>query len=698
MNASDLLFPIPRAIRPSAGTVRLPPALSFQGTPIPKWLCRRLAHACRTAGTRLTPRGGGVIRATLTDRGFSGIHEERLRDEAYRLTLDAAGHAIVTSPAPAGLRHGLITLSLLFEAAGTGARLSPLVIDDYPAFAVRGFQIDMAREYFPSVRFLKNMIDRAADLKFNTLWLYLENHFRAPGLEDISPPGGMTPESARELSAYAAARGVDLVPGTNVLSHMEGWFRLERYSDFVDGAMRSYPVLTRPEAWKLVRSYLDALAAAFPSPNFHAGLDELLFTGTNPEAAKAIAARGKAVYFADFACKVINHLQKVHGKTVWMWDDMVLGKNIYRPEGFNDTYLKALNRFPRDVIMTHWYYWTNSDGKHQPIMKRVADAKRPFVVAPSSLTCGYDFGSLSRAADNQSYMARCGLKNGAFGLVNTQWENRYGCSFLAGWPLQAMAAGFAWSGGNPPDSRFWNAFSFGLCGDQGELVRYLEMIDRIQDLLSGHGVGPAAVRGLLFLHGPQRLWRQTTTGLTPTVRRQLRTLLATARKHHAAIGNRDPKLKRALALGVTLFSEGLTIIDAFDKTWGHYHRASLLERKSGSRAACSASLKDAIKALSEARSAMLRLNRDILTLERTTGHTSYDSYAIGEWIKALDRIPRLIREVAQSGGGLPYFEKLLSLPSCYELSNLQQIRVQNTFHDWFAGGNRSTQPPKRWQS
>lgn len=36
---------------------------------------------------------------------------------------------------------------------------------------------------------------------------------------------------------------------------------------------------------------------------------------------------------------------------------MVLGKNAYREEGFKDEYRKALNRIPKDTIMTHWWYF-----------------------------------------------------------------------------------------------------------------------------------------------------------------------------------------------------------------------------------------------------------------------------------------------------------------------------------------------------
>jgi hypothetical protein len=292
-------------------------------------------------------------------------------------------------------------------------------------------------------------------------------------------------------------------------------------------------------------------------------------------------------------------------------------------------------------------------------------------------------------------MARCGLENGAFGLVNTHWESRYGTSFMATWPLLAMAAGFAWTQGSKPDARFLNALSFTLCGDTGALGAFLTTLDTVQDLLARHGVGPAALRGLLFLDGPQMLWRRTTNGLTPAARRDLRALLAAARKQHAALGNRDPLLKEALALGPALFEETLTIVDAFDNAWGHYHQASLLERHPGAKAAFSTALAGAVQALDEARRSIDTLRKVMLALERKTGHTPYDAYSLGEWSKAMTRIPRLIRDVARDGSGLPYFEKLLFLPRCYYESNLTQLRVQNTFHAWY--GTRTTPQPVRWR-
>jgi hypothetical protein len=588
----------------------------------------------------------------------------------------------IRSSGAEGLRHGLITLAHLLEASAAGERLAPLVIQDAPAFRVRGVQIDLAREYYPPLPYLRKVVDRLADLKINTLWLYLENHFRAPGLEDLSPVGGLTPAEARAISAYGRERGIDVVPGTNVLSHMEGWLRLERYSELADGAARSYPVLSRPDVWPLVRRYLDALMEAFPSPNIQVGLDELLFTGTNPEAVKAIArAGGKAAYFARFAGKVARHVL-ARGKIPWIWDDMVMGKNVSRKEGFGDEYKKALAALPPQTIMTHWYYWTDKDGMHSPIIQRVAAEGRPFVVAPSAMGFSRDdCGSWSTATDNQRYMAGCGQKYGAFGLVNTHWESQYGSSFDACWPVLASGAGFAWAGGKPVDAGWERAFSFALCGDTGgALVAYLMALDGVTREFQNLGVEPQGFRWRLFRKGPQHLWRKLSPVLTPRTRARLDKLIAQAGKCLAATGSRDARLKQSLGWPLEMFLEGLALVDAFDRSWANYHAAALAESKAtpGKNPA----LDRAVGGMKEAAACLRRLRRTLARLESATGHAPYDGCVLEAYADELEGVGRMMREAARERIGLPYFEKLLNLPDWYNHSNLEQFRVQSGFNAW----------------
>lgn len=684
MNAAHFLFPVPRKLTVGHNLPRprnlqleaedLSPALLAD---VHQWLQRNhLPLARRTRSQALV--------CEISNDFFAEIIDREIRREAYELTVDGE-RIVLRAAARTGMRHAILSLTELWHAAEKGAEWTACRVLDYPVFSVRGVQIDMAREFFPPLAYLKRVVDRLERLKINTLWLYLENRFHAPGLEDLSPTGGMTPATAAEISAYAQDRGIDVVPATNVLSHMEGWFRLQRYCSLCDGHIRSYPVLTRPEVLELVLRYIDALIDAFPSENFHAGLDELLFTGANPEAAKAIEQLGKAEYFAQFAEKVIRHIQQ-RGKKVWMWDDMVLGKNVHRKEGFNEQYRQALNRIPRDVIMVHWYYWTNADGQHAPIMARVAQSGRPFVVAPAALGVQNDYADFSKTLELQAYMAGCGQQNGAFGLVNTHWESRCGHFFESHWPHLAVAAGFAWTGAKAATDRgFASAFSFNVTGGlDHELTEFLGAMSRVQSFLQAHKIESGRLRNDLYRRGPHFLWRYCSPLLSGEDRRELRTLLADAQEKLEKIPNRDGEIKKAFRVSRQFFQQCIEILDGFDTAYRNYHQASLAQAENRETDfsrflhACYAALDSVGVVLGDVR-------KNTVAMQRRTGHTPYDSYALKAHRLALRRVPRLIKKCVKRDLSLPYFEKLLFLPNAYFQSNIEQLEIQNTFHSPFAG-------------
>ncbi len=675
MSAADLIFPPPARVLVRPGRVALPPRLML-GAVIPDWLRARLKRACAAAGVRLVGRAPVAVRLRVDGRAFSDIPEPERRAQAYELTLAPDGGVLIVSPGAPGLQYGLITLAHLLEAAGAGAALAPLRILDRPAYALRGVQVDLARQFFAPPAYLRKVIDRLADLKINTLWLYIENHFRAPGLEHLAPPRSLTPAEARALSLYAARRGIDLVPGANLSCHMEGFLRLERYSDLADGRMRSYPVLTRPEVLALVKRYAAELAKAFPSPNFHAGLDEYLLTGTNPEADRALRRHGKAVLFGRYCREVIRFLQ-ARGKTVWYWDDMVMGKNVQRPEGFNDEYLKALDLFPRDAVATHWYYWTDADGKHSPILERVRKAGRPFVMASGLRTYACNYASLRVAMENASYMARAGRRAGAFGHICTHWEADRGSVFETAWPLLAASAHPSWTGGKPLGARALRALSFTLTGETGgALAEYLDTFSRLEADLLRYRVG-SKLRGHLIPDNPWKMWRACSPLLSPARRTGLRRRIARAESARARLGPRDTGLNRALRYPVRLMTHMLDILDAFDAAWTHYHRAALLQ---GRHRPYAPALRRAAAALRSVLEACDAIRRELKAVEYT-GHAPYDAIALGRHRAALARVLPLLDALARAGDPLPYFEKLFYLPDSYYTSNLAQLRLINTFFE-----------------
>ena len=678
MNAADLLFPRPRSVRNVKKPVVLPERIALAGVPLPAWLTKTLATSLRRAGVRLLKDAERLVELTVDEGAFGTVAEADLRAQSYQLILAPDGAVRITAPSTDGLRHGVMTLCQLLDAAGAGATLNALTITDTPAYRMRGIQIDLAREYYPPVAFLQKIMDHLASLKMNTLWLYIENHFRAPGMEDISPKAGLTPAQARALSAYGAARGIDVVPGTNVLSHMEGWFRLERHADFCDGRGRSYPVLTRPEPLAMVKQYLDALMDAFPSPNIHAGLDELLFTGMNPEAKRAVERKGKALYYGDFARKVVKHIQR-RGKTCWIWDDMLTGKNIHRVEGFGKDVQKALACIPEGVVFTHWWYWGPEHG-HPKLIRNIATSGRPWVVAPSCRTFPFDCGHFGAAARNEHYMGRAGIRHGAFGYVCTHWESDRGNSFAGTWPLLAMSAAHAWRGGETVDDRFKRAWSFTMTGDTvGALAELWKALDAFGDLMQQRGVATNAWRCHIIEDGPPLFWRRVRASLTKADLKTIAGLATEAKAALKRLGRRNPDLRQALPIHVTLLTQGLAILKSFDAAWDAWHAAALIERTPGRRKRFLKLVADTKRHVARAIAAATRC-RDACRAHEAFGHTPYDAIALDRHAAAMGGINALIDQVVDDDNGLPYFEKLLDLPDGYHASSIEHLRWQSRFH------------------
>ena len=172
-------------------------------------------------------------------------------DEAYSLDV-LPERVMMRAGGRAGFLHAMQTLRQLLppqiladEAQNDVAWTLPcLSISDAPAFAWRGLHLDVGRHMFP-LDFIKKFIDTMAFYKFNTFhwhltedqgWrLEIKNYprltevgaFRAEtqlptdrNQGDGKPYGGFyTQDEAREIVAYAAERGITILPEIELPGH-----------------------------------------------------------------------------------------------------------------------------------------------------------------------------------------------------------------------------------------------------------------------------------------------------------------------------------------------------------------------------------------------------------------------------------------------------------------------------------------------
>ncbi len=197
----------------------------------------------------------------------------------------------------ANTQHGVFNaLQTLQQLARNGQTIDAVEIQDAPAFAWRGYMIDVGRNYL-SMDLLKQQIDIMAKYKLNVF------HFHAT--EDIAwriasklYPQLTAPEhmlrnkgmfysetEIKELIAYCKARNILFVPEIDMPGHSAAFKRAMKTDMQSDSGL------------VIVKNILKEFCTTYDVPYIHIGADEVKITNPNfiPEVTRHIQSFGKKV-------------------------------------------------------------------------------------------------------------------------------------------------------------------------------------------------------------------------------------------------------------------------------------------------------------------------------------------------------------------------------------------------------------------
>jgi hexosaminidase len=293
----------------------------------------------------------GVARRTGLDVGRSGAAQLRIdcrgEDKGY-LTIDAREHysvavkddgVVLTADGPAGVLRGLATLRQSIANVPEGFAIPAIMIDDAPRFVWRGVMIDVARHFY-SLPTLKRQIDAMELVKLNVLHLHLSDNegFRVesqlyPKLHEGSSPDFHSQADIGDLVAYAADRGVRIVPEFDVPGHSLAMLRA--YPEFASGAVENRDYFSAmgsalnpasPDTYAFLDRLFGEMAALFPDRYFHVGGDEISGAdwAANPhiqEFMKATGLKTKEELESYFFDRVRTGV-RARGKTVVGWEEV----------------------------------------------------------------------------------------------------------------------------------------------------------------------------------------------------------------------------------------------------------------------------------------------------------------------------------------------------------------------------------------
>ncbi|MEP7154851.1 MAG: family 20 glycosylhydrolase [Betaproteobacteria bacterium] len=311
-------------------------------------------------------RTHGVRLAVQTGKARdSAINFERAKidgDEAYQL--DAApARVTIRARTAKGFFYGGTTLWQL--ASGQPLSIRSTRIADAPRFAWRGVMLDSAR-HFQSPEFIRQYIDWMALHKLNVLHWHLTDDqawrieikkyptltsvggFRVPAgaaaQADIDPATGKprlhggyySQKSVREIVAYAADRGITIVPEIEMPGHASATlvaFPRLGAGDHPPRAVPSdwgvYEYAYNPEepTFTFLENVLTEVMALFPGKFIHVGGDEV--SKKQWKESPQVQARMRALGIADtaqlqayFTQRIGRFLEK-KGRRLVGWDEIL---------------------------------------------------------------------------------------------------------------------------------------------------------------------------------------------------------------------------------------------------------------------------------------------------------------------------------------------------------------------------------------
>ncbi len=185
-----------------------------------------------------------------------------------------------------------------------------MIMTENRMFERRWFMCDFARLRLFCREEFSLWLDALVRLGYNGLGIYLEGAFAFETIPGVLREGVMTSKDAMWVMEECGKRGIFVFPLTNVIGHMEHFFKQERFSDLLmEGTGLRQLNFQDERAEQLAMRIVHEFTKHFPCGMIHIGGDETKLTEENK------------IPYAKFIAKICRNLLD-EGIQPAIWDDM----------------------------------------------------------------------------------------------------------------------------------------------------------------------------------------------------------------------------------------------------------------------------------------------------------------------------------------------------------------------------------------
>ena len=231
-----------------------------------------------------------------------------------------------------------------------------------------GTMLDCSRNAVMTVEAVKSWIDITANLGYNALMLYTEDTYEVTGEPYFGyARGRYSKAELKSINAYAASKGMELIPCIQTLAHLNAIARWPEYAPHMD--VHDILLAGDERTYELIEHMFETIEECFTSKCAHIGMDEAHLFGQG----RYYDLHGAV----DRTGAMLEHLERVaeigarHGLSLIMWSDM-----FYRLAAGGRYYEDAAGisgevgrRIPNNVELVYWDYYSTDSARYDRMLK-----------------------------------------------------------------------------------------------------------------------------------------------------------------------------------------------------------------------------------------------------------------------------------------------------------------------------------------
>ncbi len=206
---------------------------------------------------------------------------------------------------------------------------------------IKGFHLDLKAQ-MPKFSYIMKIIERIADMGYNTLLLEYQDKFPYSGeYSCLSSPDALTRNEIFALKSLCDKRNIEIIPMVQCLGHMYWVTRFDEYASLGEHGKGSHSLCaSNPGSIELFKALARDVMDMHPeSKYFHIGADEVKFS----DVCQLCSDKKKTEILAEHYKKALEFV-KINNFTPVMWGDMII-----KYDGLSDI-------LPKDTVIMDWDY------------------------------------------------------------------------------------------------------------------------------------------------------------------------------------------------------------------------------------------------------------------------------------------------------------------------------------------------------